>query len=131
MKNKVVIAGSASLQEKVRYWKSFWENDEYEVVNYPSSIPSDTFLDKYPQIHKKFFDDIENANVVFIMNETKNGIIGYIGAESFAEMAFAVAQNLVHGKNIEIILLQMPEERVQSHDEVLLWLKLGWIKLYK
>lgn len=129
MKKKVVIVGSASLQEKVQHWKSFWENEKHEVVNYPSSIAFNTFLDEYAQVHKKFFSDIENADIVFIMNETKNGVIGYIGAESFAEMAFAVAQNLVHGKNIKIILLQMPEKSVQSYNEIVLWLKLGWINV--
>lgn len=64
------------------------------------------------------------------MNEDKNGVVGYLGAESFAEMCFGVAQNLIHNKNIEIILLQMPEKRVQSYDEINLWLKLKWIKLF-
>jgi hypothetical protein len=65
------------------------------------------------------------------MNENKNGIVGYLGAESFAEMAFGVAQNLLYNKNIEILLLQLPGNKVQSYDEILLWMKLGWICLLK
>ena len=64
------------------------------------------------------------------MNEDKNGIKGYIGAESFAELCFGVVQNFIYNKNIEIIILQMPDEKVQSYQEIVLWLKLGWIKLY-
>ncbi len=65
------------------------------------------------------------------MNEDKNNIKGYLGAESFAEMCFGVVQNLIYNKNIEVMLLQMPERNVQSYDEIMLWLKLGWIKVYK
>jgi hypothetical protein len=32
MKKKLVIAGSASLQDKIEYWKSFWENKGFEAV---------------------------------------------------------------------------------------------------
>lgn len=127
---KVVIVWSASLEEKIQHWKDTWETKGYSVINYPAPIPKETFLEQYPTVHTKFFQDLMEADTVFIMNEDKNGIIGYIGAESFAEMAFTVAQNLVSGKQIEILVLQMPENRVQSHQEVELWLQLGWIRLY-
>lgn len=128
---KAVIAGSASLQKKVRCWKKFWEERGYSVTSYPSPISKETFLQEYPKVHAEFFKNITEADILFVMNEDKNGIIGYLGAESFAEMCFGVAQNLVYNKNIEVILLQMPDKRVQSYDEIILWLKLGWIKLYE
>lgn len=130
MKKKLVIVGSASLQERVEYWRLYWEENEFDVINYPSTIPKETFLQEYPKVHRDFFIDLENADMVFVMNEDKNGIVGYIGAESFAELCFAVARNMIHGKNIEIALLKMPEEKVQSYEEIALWLKLGWIKLF-
>jgi hypothetical protein len=46
-------------------------------------------------------------------------------------MCFGVGQNLIHNKSIEVILLQLPENKVQSYDEINLWLKLNWIKLLK
>ncbi len=64
------------------------------------------------------------------MNEDKNNIEWYIWAETFAEICFWVAQNILYNKNIEIILLQMPEKSIQSYDEIILWLRLWWIKLY-
>ena len=131
MSKKVVIAGSASLQKKVQFWKKNWEDKGYSVIGYPSPIPKETFLEEYPQVYKDFFKNIIETDILFIMNEDKNNIKGYLGAESFAEMCFGVAQNLIHNKNIEVMLLQMPEKTVQSYDEIILWLELEWIKLYK
>ncbi len=128
---RVVIAGSVSLQEKIQYWKKIWEDKGYTVTGYPLPISKENFLEEYPKVHSDFFKNIVEADVLFVMNEDKGGIVGYIGAESFAEMCFGVTQNLVYGKNIEVILFQMPEKGVQSYDEIALWLKLDWIKLYK
>ncbi len=131
MTNKVVIAGSSSLQKKVMFWKNYWQNKGYSVIDYPSFIPEDSFLEKYPEEYKEFFKNIIQADTLFVMNEDKNNIQGYIGAETFAEICFGIAQNLIYNKSIEIILLKMPGKNVQSYDEIKLWLKLGWIKLYK
>ena len=65
------------------------------------------------------------------MNEDKNGISGYIGYETFAELLFGLSQKLIYNKDIEFILLKMPSREVGSYDEIDLWLKLGWIKLFK
>lgn len=127
----IVIAGSAKLQDKINPWLKYGKDQDYNILDYPVPIPEETFLEKYPDVHKNFFKNITETDTLFIMNEDKNGTKGYIGAESFAEMCFRVVQNLNHNKNIEIILLKMPEDKVQSYDEVNLWLKLGWIKLFK
>ncbi len=131
MPQKVIIIWSASLQIKVQFWRKYWKNKGYVVINYPFSISKKIFLEKYPQVHKNFFKNIIESDILFIMNENKNNIKGYIWAESFAEICFGVVQNLIYNKNIEIILLQMPEEKVQSYNEIQLWLKLGWIRLFK
>jgi hypothetical protein len=89
------------------------------------------FLELYPKVHTDFFKSIQETDILFIMNEDKNDIEGYIGAESFAELSFGVIEKLVNKKNIEIILLKTPSEQVQSREEIELWLKLGWIKIYK
>lgn len=64
------------------------------------------------------------------MNEPKDGVEGYIGASAIAELTYVIMQNLIHNKNIEIYILNMPIKEVPSYDEVNLWLRLGWIKLY-
>lgn len=127
---KIVIAGSAKLQDKINCWKSIFMNKEYEILDYPKSIDKEKFIELYPDVHKTFFDNITKTDILFIMNEDKNGIDGYIGAETYAELTFGLAQNLIYNKNIDLIILKMPSNRVQCYDEIKLWLELGWIKLY-
>lgn len=88
-------------------------------------------MEEYPEVHRRFFKDITETDILFVMNENKNNITGYLGAESFAEMCFGVSRNLLHNKNIEVILFQLPGDKVQSYNEINLWLKLHWIKLLK
>jgi len=131
MPQKLVIVGSAMLQERINYWRSFWEDKGFEITAYPAPITTEKMLEEYPNVHKNFFSQLENADVVFVMNENKNNLVGYVGAETFSEMAFVVAQNLLHDKKIKIILLQIPAPQVQAYNEISLWLKLGWITLFK
>lgn len=128
---KVVIAGSAKLQENIKTWKRVFADKNYEVLDYPKAIEEEKFMQLYPNIHKDFFENITKTDILFIMNEDKNGKKGYIGAESYAELAFGLAQNLVYGKKIDLVILQMPSKEVQCYDEINLWLKLGWIRLYE
>lgn len=126
---KVVVAGSASLKEEIRKWVEFWnKKGDFSVSNYPKTISENDFEKTYPRIHTNFFKDIEEADVLFIANENKNGVEGYIGAETFAELSFGLAQNLVHGKNIKLILANEPSKEVACYDEIMLWKKLGWIE---
>lgn len=129
---KIVIAGSAGLQDEIQKWIQYWNSKEgCEVLNYPRAIPRDDFERSYPEVHAQFFKDITEADVLFIANGKKNGIEGYIGAETFAELGFGLAQNLIYGKNIKLILAHMPAKEVACYNEIILWLKLGWIDLIK
>ena len=130
MKN-LVIAASASLQKEIKEWKEAFENEGFKVIAYPVSIPRQSLKKEYPVVHKKFFQSLTDTNIIFILNEDKKGIKGYIGAEVFAELTFGVVQNLIYGKKLQVILLKMPSKQVQSYDEIKLWLELGWIELYK
>lgn len=128
---KVVIAGSAKLQDKINSWKLFFENNGYEILDYPKAIDNTNFMNLYPNIHKEYFENITHTDILFLMNEDKNNVEGYIGDESYAELAFGVAQNLIYNKSIEILIYKMPSDKVQCYEEIQLWLELGWIKLYK
>ncbi len=128
---KVVIAGSAKLQQEIQNWRKFFINKGYEVLDYPKKIDETKFMEVYPNVHKEFFENITKTDMLFIMNEDKNGKSGYIGAESFAELTFGLAQKLVYNKNIELVVLKMPSKDVQCYEEIDLWLKLGWISLYE
>lgn len=125
---KVVIAGSAKLPNEINQWVDYWNNQlDCEVINFPKQIPSENFEKLYPDVHTNFFKDITKANILFIANEEKNGICGYIGAETFAELGFGLAQKLVSGQDLKLILAHLPTPEVQSYNEIMLWLKLGWI----
>jgi len=128
---KVVIAGSVKLQQEIQNWRKFFINKGYEVLDYPKKIDETEFMELYPNVHKEFFENITKTDMLFIMNEDKNGKSGYIGAESFAELTFGLAQKLVYNKNIELVVLKMPSKDVQCYEEIDLWLKLGWISLYE
>ena len=128
---KVVIAGSAKLQQEIQNWRKFFINKGYEVLDYPKKIDETKFMEVYPNVHKEFFENITKTDMLFIMNEDKNGKSGYIGAESFAELTFGLAQKLVYNKNIELVVLKMPSKDVQCYEAIDLWLKLGWISLYE
>jgi hypothetical protein len=131
MSRKVVIAGNTSFQKEFQLWKKYWEDKDYTLIDYPRPIAQEAFLTEYPQVYIDFFRNITKSDVLFVVNEDKNGIKGYIGAEVFAEISFGVNQNLVYNKDIEVIIMQMPDKEVQSYRDIELWLELGWIKLYK
>ena len=126
---KVVVEGSASLKGEIRKWVEYWNSKEnFSVLNYPEDIPENEFEELYPDIHTNFFKDIEGSDIFFVANEKKNNIEGYVGAETFAELAFGLAQNLVHNRNIKLILAYEPSKEVACYDEIVLWKKLGWIE---
>ena len=64
------------------------------------------------------------------MNEDKKGIEGYIGLAAFAELAYGVIEK-INNKEIELIILKIPSMEVSSYEEISLWLKLGWIKIWE
>jgi len=125
---KVVIAGSANLKNEINRWIQYWNRlPKHLVIDFPKTISKDNFDYLYPNVYKEFFEKIIETDILFIMNEDKNNIHGYIGAETFAEMTFGVVQNLFYNKKIKIILMKMPSKKVHCFDEVVLWKKLGWI----
>ena len=127
---KIVISGSSKLQDKVEYWISYFKNLNYEILDYPKYTEPSEYEKTLPKIYKNFYTALENTDVYFLMNEEKNGIKGYIGASSIAELTYVVILNLIHNKNIEIYILNMPSKEVSSYDEVKFWLNMGWIKLF-
>ena len=129
---KIVIAGSAKLQKEVNKWINIFESNNYEILDYPKAIEESKFMELYPNIHTKFLDNITKADMLFIMNEDKNEKIGYIGSTyAYAELLFGLSQKLLYNKNIELVILKMPNTDIGCYEEIDLWLKLGWIKLYK
>lgn len=127
---KVVISGSSKLQDKVNYWLEYFKSKGYTILDYPKLIEQNNYVKELPKVYKDFYTALESTDVYFLMNEEKNGIKGYIGASSIAELTYVVILNLIHNKNIEIYILNMPSKEFSSYDEVKFWLDMGWIKIY-
>lgn len=128
---KIVIAGSAKLQNDVNKWLKVFESKEYKVLDYPRAIEESKFMELYPNVHTEFLENITKTDMLFIMNEDKNGKLGYIGYEAYAELLFGLSQKLIYNKNIDLVILKMPGADTGCYEEINLWLKLGWIKLYE
>jgi hypothetical protein len=126
---KVIKSRSATLQEHVPKWVFYWQAKGYEVIDKPGKIDKDDFDKEYPVVYKKFYNNLLKADLIFIMNEDKDGIVGYIGAGAFAELNFIVANNQIGKTNAEIILCKMPSKEVFGYVEVNNWLKYNWIKV--
>lgn len=124
---KVVISGSTKLLTEVAYWKQMFEAKGYEVINYPH-VNEDT---DYQEQYKQFYADIERCDIYFLMNERKGNIEGYIGASVFGELTYAVMNNVVHNKEIKILMLDMPSIALFCHEEIVRWIDLGWIHFYR
>lgn len=128
---KLIIAGSAKLQERAAYWRGYFEGRGYEVIDYPGSIPCDEdHASEITDMYCSFYQNLDRADVFFLMNEDKNGIGGYIGPSAISELTYTVIGNLNRGKKVEINLLQMPSEEQPCYEEVNFWLNQGWIKIY-
>lgn len=128
---KIVISGSSKLQDKVTYWLEHFKNKDYEILDYPKMVDPVNYSTELPKIYRDFYTSLENTDIYFLMNEEKNGIKGYIGASAIAELTYVVILNLLHNKNIDIYILNVPSKEVSSYDEIKFWLDMNWIKLYK
>lgn len=126
---KLVISASVSLQDRILHWKTYFEDQGYEVIDYPQPIDSGRFEEEYPAVHKRFYENLNKADVLFVMNEDKERISGYIGPSVFAEISCVVVQGVIENKNTEVKLLKMPSKEVGCYDEINLWLKLGWVEI--
>lgn len=129
---KLVISGSASLQDRLEFWKNHFEQKGYKVIGMPE-IWSDTrdFKEQLTELYRDFYTSIEDCDVFFLMNEDKDGISGYIGANGTAELVYAVMLNLIKDRGIEIYITKTPEKRVLAWDEVVSYLRVGWVKVYE
>lgn len=123
---KVVISGSTKLLDEVAIWKKKFEDKGYEVINYPH-INENVSIS---EVYKKFYQDIENCDIFFLMNEKKGNIEGYIGASVFGELTYAIMNNIIHNKNIKVLMLDMPSVALFCHEEIVRWLDMGWIEFY-
>lgn len=129
---KLIISGSSKLQDRINYWHGFFEGQGYEVLDFPTAVPFDTeHASEITDIYTSYYQNLDRADVLFVMNEDKNGIEGYIGTSTISEITYVIVNNLNHGKKTEILFLQMPSAEQNCYEEVSFWLSQDWIKLYQ
>lgn len=152
---KLVISGSSKLHERALYWRGYFEGRGYEVIDWPAPVsleedtldepqtspglslgrwlkPGDSdYAEHLTNVYKRFYKNLDQADTFFLMNEDKDGIEGYIGASSIAELTYVVIGNLNRGRKVEINILKVPSKEQNCYEEVKFWLDRGWIKLYK
>lgn len=128
---KLIIAGSSKMPERAAYWQGYFEGRGYEVIDYPVTIPDDgDYATNLTDVYCSFYQNLDRADILFLMNEDKDGFDGYIGPSAFSELNYVVINNLNHGKKVEINLLQEPSSDQACYEEVKFWLDQGWIKIY-
>lgn len=129
-KNKnIVIIGSSKFLDKIEKLKDYLIKKGYNVIEYPKQInqlDENVYINRY----KSFFKALDSTDEIFVANFDKNEIKGYVGAESFAELSFIVANNVLKNENRKIYLLNEPSKEVSSYFELNNFIKLGIVKIW-
>lgn len=126
---KLTISASAKFQEEIIKWRDYFIDNGYDVINYPKPINQD-IESEYRKTYIDFLKSLNDTDILFVVNESKNNIDGYIGAAVFAEISFVVINNILNNLKKEVWILNMPSKEVQSYKEIENFIKLGWIKIF-
>ena len=127
---KIVIAGSAKFYKEALELKKELENKDYNVIDYPKNI-NVNIEEEYKQAYERFYDNLSKTDDLILFNLDKNGIEGYIGYESFAELSYLVVKKLQENNNHKIYIYKMPSKEVGCYDEIKHFLELGYIEIFK
>ena len=127
---KIIIAGSATFYKEAFIMKKELENKNYDVIDYPRNI-DDSVEVEYRQAYERFYESLSKTDDLLLLNLDKNGIEGYIGYESFAELSNLVVKKIQVNNDHKIYIYKMPSKEVGCYDEIKHFLELGYIELYK
>ena len=127
---KIIIAGSATFYKEALELKQELENKNYYVIDYPKKINDDIELE-YKEAYETFYDNLSKTDDLLLLNLDKKGIEGYIGYESFAELSNLVVKKIQINNDHKIYIYKMPSKEVGCYDEIMRFIELGYIELYK
>ena len=127
---KIIIAGSATFYKEALELKQELENKNYYVIDYPKKINDDIELE-YKEAYETFYDNLSKTDDLLLLNLDKKGIEGYIGYESFAELSNLVVKKIQINNDHKIYIYKMPSKEVGCFDEIMHFIELGYIELYK
>ena len=82
------------------------------------------------KIHDAYYNAIDGTDILFIANVGKNGVLGYVGPNAFAEISFAVGLNFVRKRKIRVILQNMPMDESSYGEALRIWIKNGWMEIF-
>ena len=127
---KIIIAGSATFYKEALELKQELENKNYYVIDYPKKINDDIELE-YKEAYETFYDNLSKTDDLLLLNLDKKGIEGYIGYESFAELSNLVVKKIQINNDHKIYIYKMPSKEVGCYDEIMHFLKLGYVEVFK
>ena len=127
---KIIIAGSAFFYKEALEIKNELENKNYYVIDYPKKINADIERE-YKEAYETFYDNLSKTDDLLLLNLDKKGIEGYIGYESFAELSNLVVKKIQINNDHKIYIYKMPSKEVGCYDEIMHFIELGYIELYK
>lgn len=127
---KIIIAGSSTFYKEALELKQELENKNYNVIDYPKKINDDVELE-YKEAYETFYDNLSKTDDLLLLNLDKKEIEGYIGYESFAELSNLVVKKIQINNNHKIYIYKMPSKEVGCYDEIMHFIELGYIELYK
>jgi len=117
---KVVVSGSLLNKDKIDYWVNYFTKKGYDVINYPKET-NENFI----KIYSNFYKSIDEADILFIVNERKNNVDGYIGVATYAELAYGIIKKINDNKDIDIYVVNKP-----NIDEVNAWIDLNMVSIF-
>lgn len=129
-KKTVVICGSMRFVGQMKDWKKRLQSQGYEVdvptlFDFHKVRDGDGDLEKFEEIKrkesKKHFEKVKKADMLLILNYDKDGKKNYIGGNTFAEIAYAVALNYCHKKNIEMYTVNPLPKQSPYYEELSAW----------
>ena len=126
----IIIAGSATFYKEALELIQELENKNYCVLDYPKKINNDIELE-YKEAYETFYDNLSKTDDLLLLNLDKKGIEGYIGYESFAELSYLVVKKIQINNDHKIYIYKMPSKEVGCYDEIMHFIELGYIELYK
>lgn len=130
MAKKVVICGSMRFIDKMKEWKAKLESQGYKIevptlFDFHKVRDEKNDLQKFEEIKRKenknHFEKVKLANILLILNYNKDGKKNYIGGNTFAEIAYAIALNYCHNKNIKIYTVNPLPRNSSYHEELQAW----------
>lgn len=127
---KIIIASSAKFYKEALELKEELEKKDYSVIDYVKNINVKN-EQEYKAAYERFYNSLRNTDDLLLLNLDKKGIEGYIGYESFAELSNLVVKKIQEDDNHKIYIYKMPSKEVGCYDEIMHFLKLGYIELYK